>query len=311
MKRKQKKIIGFFGLVMVVAVTFFAAALPSPETVATTGITDTVTVKVVNKNGYVDTSEPKDGSSFVNPNQMIVYNYGNSRIVTITIEYKGSGDDPIVLMDDEVDYAEGAGLSLAINLDDYGYGYGDYIIRISGENASGAPILGNSTEISYYPLTADAEQDSNTEGQVNVDLNYDQNNSDIDKLVLNVYDKNGNLIEGLSPTEVTPPTTKVPLDFGKYGLESGDYTIEITAYDANGAPLHTPYVVVVNYKVGEKPAPDIVPVPDTGGIFRNANISTADYLITGIIIFTLVAIAGIMFVAKDNKKTKSKSSRRR
>ena len=310
MKRKQKKALGLFGLVMVIAMTFFAAALPGPETSAVATLTDTINVKVVGEDFYINIIEPDDKASFVGSNQTIVYDYANARTIIISLERTGeAGDTPETILDTiDADFAPGTG-QIPLNLDDYGYG--EYTIKIRGEDREGN-FWDKMITFSYYPVTVTAEQDSSTEGQVNVNLDYDQNNSDIDKLVINVYDENGNLIEGLSPVEVTPPTTSVPLDFGKYGLGSGKYTIKVTAYDANGNPLYAPYEVLVNYTAGETPVtPDIVPVPDTGGIFQNANISTTDYLITGIIIFGLVAIAGIMFAMKDNKKTKAKTNRRR
>ncbi|MDO5451699.1 MAG: hypothetical protein Q4F56_01265 [Candidatus Saccharibacteria bacterium] len=296
MKRKQKKVLGLFGLVMVVAMTFFAAALPGPETSAVATLTDTINVKVVGEDFYIKIIEPEDKAS-------------NARTVIVSLERTGeAGDTPETeLATIDADFVPGTG-QIPLNLDDYGYG--EYTIKVRGEDREGN-FWDKMITFSYYPVTVTAEQDNNIEGQVNVDLDYDQNNSDIDKLVINVYDENGNLIEGLSPVEVTPPTTSVPLDFGKYGLESGKYIIAVTAYDTNGNPLYAPYEVLVNYTAGEKSAPDIVPVPDTGGIFQNANISTTDYLITGIIMFSLVAIAGIMFAMKDNKKTKAKTNRRR
>ena len=142
---------------------------------------------------------------------------------------------------------------------------------------------------------------------MNVDLNYNPDSQDIDKIVLNVYDENGNLVEGLSPVEVTPPTTNVPLDFGKYGLPDGNYTISVTAYDANGNALYEPYTVLVKYS-SSAAAP--VPVPDTGSLLRTNNISNTDYLITGIVIFGLVAIAGVMYAMKNGKKNNTKSRRR-
>ena len=58
MKKTHKKILGLFGLVLVVAVTVFAAFLPAPKTQAvdTTTVTDTISVRVVGSTPVVNLS---------------------------------------------------------------------------------------------------------------------------------------------------------------------------------------------------------------------------------------------------------------
>jgi hypothetical protein len=46
-------------------------------------------------------------------------------------------------------------------------------------------------------------------------------------------------------------------------------------------------------------------VPNTGGFFESLNVSKADYLATGLIIFFTVGLSGIVFIAK-NKRTSRK-----
>ncbi len=303
MKRKQKRLFGFFGLALVAVITVFAAALPGPETSATSTVTDTVTVRVVGSDTHASIDSPASGTTIVGPTQTITYDYENIGVVTITLEYTDeNGNTQVVpLQVIDADYQAGSG-QYPLNLESYGYG--DYIIRIHGEDNEGI-YYDDAIRLAYYPVTGIAEQNNNDEGLVDVTLNYDENNDDINNFLINVYDSEGNLIEGLSPTTVTPPNRTLQLDFGSLGLEDGLYTITITAYDANGNALHTPYALSVNYTTTP------VPVPDTGGLFQNTNISSTDYLITGIIIFGLVAVAGVMFILKDNKKSNAKNRRRK
>ena len=315
MKKTQKKILGLFGLAAVIAITFFAAFLPGPETSAVSTLTDTINVHVRSEYPNVVIDDPVDDASFVNPDQTIVYTFDNVQTITATLEYTNA--DGVTtsynVYNDTPGDPSGVG-TFNLNLADYGYG--DFVLTIVGEDATGVSD-GAVVEFAFYPLTAEANQSSET-GNVDVDLNYDENNSDIDTIVINVYDPDGNLIEGLSPVTVTPPTTGVELDFAKYGLPDGTYTIEATAYDVNGNALYKPYTVSVNYVAGgvtpaptPTPTPTPVPVPDTGGLLQGANISKTDYIITGLIIFTIVAIAGVMFAAKNRQKKAGAKSRRR
>lgn len=193
--------------------------------------------------------------------------------------------------------------NIDINVSDYGYG--EYLVTARGVGYSG--VYDEDYVVFYYvPVVAEATK-NDTIGGFDVGLTYSADDGtpdtgEVAKLVINVYDSNGNLIQGLSPVTVLPPTTTVQLPFGDYGLESGTYTIAVSAYNSMGEELYKPYEIQVYYE-----APSI-PVPDTGGFMGNLNISKTDYLVTGLIIFGLVGIGGFAFIAKRGKKT---SSRRR
>ena len=61
---------------------------------------------------------------------------------------------------------------------------------------------------------------------------------------------------------------------------------------------------------GNEPAPEedediVVPsTADTGGLFKNLNISRTDYLVTGIGLFLVVGIGSIVFISKHNRSNK-------
>ena len=127
----------------------------------------------------------------------------------------------------------------------------------------------------------------------------------VDTIVINVYDEDGNLVEGLSPIVVEAPNKSVviPFDDPNLDLPSGNYTLVVQAYNADGVELYRENSLVVYYEKIEIPdtaVPD-TEAPDTGGFFRNFNISRTDYLLTGLTIFTIVGISGAVFISRRGR----------
>ena len=178
----------------------------------------------------------------------------------------------------------------------YDYGYGEYKITARGDGINGL-YSEDVAEFGYYPVVGAATQNKDT-WNVDVNLDYDKTNEDITEIILNVYDADGNLITGLSPVELPVPLDKttISLDFAKYGLEDGTYKITATAYDAEGNIIYLPYIMYVNFE--NEP----VPTPNTGGLFQNLNISSTDYLVTGLVVFGIVAVAGATFIVRNKRK---------
>ena len=88
MKKTQKKIVGAFGLSLVVGMTIFAATLPGPEASAINTVTDHLNVRVIEEGAEVKIVSPASGSVFSGPNQEIVVDYANVDEATITITRK-------------------------------------------------------------------------------------------------------------------------------------------------------------------------------------------------------------------------------
>ena len=90
---------------------------------------------------------------------------------------------------------------------------------------------------------------------------------------------------------------EVVLDFNEYGLDDGEYMILINAYgDDTTKPLYEPYIIKVKYDGSE-----VIVVPNTGNVTQTLNIMKNDYLVTGLIIFGIIALSGIMIVSKKNR----------
>lgn len=196
----------------------------------------------------------------------------------------------------------GNALAKEIDVRTSDYGYGEYVIHVKGIGYNGV-YDEDSVTFYYLPVYAEITEDEDT-GKYYVDLDYEaddgteQSDGEVAKIIINVYDENGNLVEGLSPITVTPPTTKVELPMAAYNLPTGTYTIKVAAYDADNNELYKPYVFQFYYETVE--------VPNTGSVFKNLNISKEDYLVTGLLIFFIFGIVGFGIIARGNRKNNRK-----
>ena len=188
------------------------------------------------------------------------------------------------------------------------YGYGEYLVTLRGDGLDG--VYDEDSVVFYYlPVYAEVTEEN---GSYYLDVQYDADDGSEDpdmtgaiaKVEVNIYDANGKEVP-FSPITITPPTTRVELPFAEYGMESGDYKVVLKAYNRDGEQMGNEFTLTVTYDSGE------TPVPNTGGLTESMNISKTDYLITGLIIFGLVAIAGVMFIIRSDKCKESAKSRRR
>ena len=307
MKRTQKRVLGLLGLVLVAAMTIVAAFMPSPTASATTSVTDTIMVRVLDEVPSVEITSPLAGELVSSLNEPITVSYTNTKNFTITVTYVDENGVEHTETIADVDTPDEVG-EQSFSFRDMGeeYGYGKYTVKITGEGLDGSAIE-DTIQFEYVAVTADATVDEDN-GVVNVDLGYDTDDDGIDednkvaKIEVNVYDENGNLVSDISPIVVDAPTKHVEIPFDEYGLPSGDYTITVQPYNAKGQELYRMITLKVRY--------DELLVPstaDTGGLFKNLNISQTDYLVTGLLVFGVVGIGGAIFISRRGKS----SSRRR
>ena len=308
MKKTKKRVLGLLGLVLVIITTIFAAFLPGPEASAEGGITsvtDTISVRVVGSVPDILNVKPINGSVFIYPDQDLSFDYENVEYLTITIRYTDKDDVehiiPLLEKDDPesfVDYIPGS-YSTPLDLLAEDYGYGEYRVEIVGIGFNDVKDF-ETVEFALYPVVGEANEVD--DGKVYLDLQYDTENENINTIGINIYDENGNLVNVLSPITVNAPDMRVELPFAENNLPTGNYRIEITAYNAEGEALYKPYITYYYY--------EMIPVPNTGALFSNLNISRTDYLVTGLIIFFLAAILGIVFIVKG-RSNKSRLNKKR
>lgn len=181
---------------------------------------------------------------------------------------------------------------------------GDYTVVGQGKDANGDNV-GDPYQLVVTYTEKTIETDEN--GDVYVDVNFPDGAS---TAIIRVTDENGK--EVLVPVTVENPTgtdattVKVKLPFGtEGGLPNGIYYISIDFYGPNGNLLPD-YSAKMKYNYGGQRE---IPVPDTGGAAGILNISNQDFLITGIIIFSIVAVSGATVLMKGKKKSTSRRRR--
>ena len=166
---------------------------------------------------------------------------------------------------------------------------------------------------------------ANSSGTIDVDVPSVLN--EVEDTVIYIYDKDGNLVRysiitdngdgtmtirtydkdgRLLRTEVkerTGNSMSLPLD----GLDSGNYGVEIVYRNAKGEIVGEPHTTVINY---EAPATAPSGAPDTGGLFKNLDVSRIDYLATGLLVFFIFGIVGLGIVLRKRSSTKLSKKRR-
>lgn len=319
MKKTQKNILGLSGLFLVAAVTIFAASLPGPDASAVE-VSDHVSVRVVGDKPNVDVTGITSGEETFEPVQNINIDYEYVGELKAVLKYTDENGNPqeIELFNEAISQQSGSEpLTIDLANGTYSYGgntyplpvsgYGDYTLVVTG-TGNGGVFDEQTVDFSFVPFKAEIKTDDGT-GEQYIDIEYNPNDpgsdddNGVSSIVVNVYDENGNLVTPLSPIQVTPPTNKVPLPFGEYGLPSGNYTVEIIAYNHNGEVINRRYLST-NYQKVPVPSTD---APDTGGFMGNLNASKADYIVTGLIVFGLVGGAGALYISRHDKN----SSKRR
>lgn len=288
--------------------TICAAFMPGPEASATgSEVEDTISVRVLDEKPSVHITNPQSNTmiSSLNGPISVSYTYLKKYGSTMTITYIDSeGAEHTETIIGPEDPLEGETGEISFPFREYGekYGYGRYIISMTGEGLDGERV-NDSVEFEYVAATGSVTQDDTT-GAVNVDLDYDTDDPSLSddekvaKVVITITDENGNPIPGVDPITVSAPTKHYELPFEELGLPSGTYKIVVTPYNAKGVELYRSVALTLKYDEMVVPS-----TADTGGLFKGLNISSTDYLITGLGVFLVVGIGGIVFMSKRGKNT--------
>ncbi len=307
MEKTRKKIFGVFGLILVAAMTIFAAGVESPETLAVSSVTDTITVRVVGDTPKVDFVEPDSNIVVVSPNQAFKINYENVGTIEFTMAYTNSDGvtQNFTLSDPSSpeynpDYTAGT-INTNINLDNYGYGKFVFTIRGVGSDGVAATDM---LSIDYYPIVGNLA--IGDDGEVYVEVDYDEDA--VKSGIIRIYiDGNESDIILRIPEDIKNGKILVPLD-GK--LTPGKHIIsaKIIGYGNNGEQLGEYNTNSVEYEETAVPDTNIpdTGTPDTGGILESLNISKEDYLITGLIVIFVFGVVAFGIVARSRKDKKLK-----
>lgn len=193
---------------------------------------------------------------------------------------------------------DGSPAEIKIPFAELGLPSGDYTVLGQGKDESGNNVGDPYAYVIHYTEVTTSTDEN---GDVYIDVVFPDGAS---TAVIEVTDEGGNPV--LVPVTVDNPTgtsgtiVRVRLPFGtEGGLPNGTYIISIDFYGPSGN-LMPEYSAKMRYHYGGH---QDIPVPDTGGMTGILNIANQDFLITGVIIFGIVAVSGVTVLMKGKKKT--------
>ncbi len=301
MEKTRKKILGFLCLIATIAITIVAASIPSANTSA--GTNTYITLRVVGPTPDITITEspesiiPSAIPIVINKNQAVKFICDNVDSVNAGLIYTPFNNDPSAIVSEQIfsSFENYEACEHTLNLDLSQYGYGNFLINIQGDGDIGFDE--DSVTFDYSSLAITANQDEPGEDPI-VELFYDD--EVVDKIIITVYDENGNVVPGLEAIEVSSGTHEVELPFAENDVKSGNYIVKATPYDEDGNIVPNKAQDSLTYI-----APDLE-VPNTGGPLGMLNLSRSDYLMTGVIVFIAFGAVAIFFLKKSKKTTKKR-----
>ncbi|MBP5512777.1 hypothetical protein J6X73_01265 [Candidatus Saccharibacteria bacterium] len=288
MRKTQKKFLGLLGLSAVAIMTMVAANMPSQGVSAVSTVTDTIEVRVIGTTPAVDLTSPADGKEVSFPEFTLNIRYENAVKIIVRQTYIDDGSEKIIAVYNTPDNKVGEIKDVKFAVDKYG----EYKISAEAIDDDGAPSPEDYVVFKYLPILASYSVDPITgEYSVKVDsVGYDVYTAD--------FYLDDDFITTQNRTQLEN-SEEVPLKL----KEKGTYHITIVAKNAEGDTLYVPLVITINYTPSQVPDAG---APDTGGMFQNLNISSEDYLTTGLIMFFILGIVALGIVISGRKVNKGK-----
>ena len=328
MSKQNKRLFGAIGLILVAIMTIVAYFIPTNQAAAISEQGDRIRVVVYNQYPSISFSGLSSSGTISNPSAEISFLYENIDYVDFSLTYTDEDGNDVVIalprftpeeLDPEFGYASGEE-TLTIDLTQYGLSYGEYTLAAQAHSPIGYDE--DSLEFSYVPATVTDTDKKDENGDPIITIEYEEGTA---RLEIMAYDEDGNAVfTDPIVIDIDPPysagSVTVTLPFGSYGLPTGNYYIEVTAYkyvagiDEGGNPIDvlTPIdAPKVAYKVYYE-APDAPAVPDTGTMTGSLEISRSDMMITvSIATVTICALSLFILSGKTHKKDYRKNLRRR
>lgn len=272
------------------------AVLSRSMAFATTSIkvTDTLEARIVPVDADIEITSTS-GDKVVDPEYDLSLLFNGVKDIKLkVVNYDGDGN---VIYEEEIwnfegDYSPGT-KDFVLNLDDLG-GYGNFVFTASAVDYDNRTIE-RTLSVEYK----DSEVGDYKTIKIGI---YDDDGKLVRVAVIDretgkmeVYDAGGDLLFTIPDALKPDGKFEVPFD----GLEYGEYTVEVRYLDKNNNQVGEIYVYTVKYYGDE----EYIPVPDTGGLFKGLDISSEDYIITGVL---MLGIFSVVVFAATRKKPQSR-----
>lgn len=193
--------------------------------------------------------------------------------------------------------------------------FGKVSIKVT---VDGKAETADTVEFNYVPVAVEKTQ-TNPHGYTGFRIAHA---AGVAKVKVTLKDKSGHKV-GDKEIEITDPTAMtnggtIELNSEDINnkLDKGDYTLEVLALNGAGDDLEKPEVASFKFTGKDEPAkPEDKPatpgknggkktpaVPNTGGsVFAGMNLSSSDFLASGIAVFAFLSLLAVVFLKKGKK----------
>ncbi len=309
MQKTKKQLLGFAGLAAVGIMTAVAYAMPAAAVDTPPSADNSVNLNVTVRNGVNNARilSPQDKSVTVNPVVPITYQYEETTKVEMYIEYKDDNGQLVKKLVDTFAPTDISGSrTVNLNVTNYTDRENDYKVIVVATDERGSTSEDTIT-FSYRAVNANFEPKPAINGDPIIDIEV---NGEVEQVIVHIYDEAGNPLfvdkDGnevpvvLSSDDIDPATGKIikDLPFGDYNAKDGKYTAVVVARSADGNTISM-IRLDTNYAYVNPNVPD---TPDTGFTINNLNITRVDYLVTGLIVFGMVAGFALYLVRRKSRR---------
>ncbi len=324
MKTSKKRVFGLIGLLTVGAMTIAAINLPSSDAAAKS--TDIEVQVNVNEAALsASFNYPQDGAVLLEPQLEVSSNYSHATDIQYYLYYTNADGQEIrqKVAEYRPSSIDDSGIyTFNIDLDSYGglsqdRLVGDYRLVSIARNANSGAEREDSVGFVYRAMTARYDgTNANSDPKIAADVS-----SKVEKVQVQAYDKDGNALfvdENGAETPILIDRDEfdgnhldLVLPFKEYGAANGKYTAVLVSYDgADNIIGINP--VDFNYDKNSgatdpsgKPIDDSTgtpEVPDTGLSSNALNISRLDYILSGVIVFSLVSGFALYLILRRSRR---------
>ncbi|MBR3365623.1 hypothetical protein IKG48_00655 [Candidatus Saccharibacteria bacterium] len=169
----------------------------------------------------------------------------------------------------------------------------------NGEYYLGVALTNGDKPTVKIKITGNTNTDNNNPNPV-IDVNVEEG---VEKVEIIVYDKNGKEIFRFEAPVTDITTNHITLPFNNYGLSDGDYLVAVIPYARNDKGELVP---LISEEEAKKNATKIgygtPEVPNTGNFLASLNLSSKDFLISGLVVFAVVTAGGIFILRRKETR---------
>ena len=312
----KKSIIGALGIA---GLTLIGGLALTNQTYAqeTTSSEVTVQVKVLPNGQSVAIKSPTSDSKVLEKQVPLNIDFTKSKTIEYEIKLTDKDGTTTTIANETVNVsnagaANSGSKTIPLDMQQLTNGvFGKVSIKVT---VDGKAETADTVEFNYVPIEVEKTQ-ANSNGYTGFNVHHA---AGVAKLKLTIKDKDGHKI-GDKEIEITDPaaltnggTVAFNSEEINNHLEKGDYVLEVTALNGAGDDLAKPELANFKFTGKEEPAKPATPdknggkkvpaIPNTGGsVFAGMNLSSSDFLASGIAVFAFLSLLAVVFLKKGKK----------